>query len=54
MLQRNLLYTGVTRGKELVLLVGSRRALARAIANNEVQERYTALAERLRGLTVAQ
>lgn len=48
MLQRNLLYTGVTRGKELVLLVGSRRALARAVANNTVEERFTALSERLR------
>lgn len=47
MLQRNLLYTAVTRGKELVLLVGSRRAVARAIANNTVQERYTGLAARL-------
>lgn len=54
MLQRNLLYTGVTRGKELVLLVGSRRALLRAIANSTVQERYTALSERLRGAGVAQ
>ncbi|MFY9187753.1 MAG: ATP-dependent RecD-like DNA helicase [bacterium] len=47
MLQRNLLYTAVTRGKEHVVLVGSRRAVARAIANNKVQERYTALAARL-------
>ncbi|HHV57681.1 MAG TPA: ATP-dependent RecD-like DNA helicase [Firmicutes bacterium] len=54
MLQRNLLYTGVTRGKELVMLVGSRRALVRAVANSTVQERYTALDERLRGAGVAQ
>ncbi|NMA54322.1 MAG: ATP-dependent RecD-like DNA helicase [Firmicutes bacterium] len=47
MLQRNLLYTAVTRGKEHVVLVGSRRAVARAIANNKVQDRYTALAARL-------
>ncbi|HKM39997.1 MAG TPA: ATP-dependent RecD-like DNA helicase [bacterium] len=47
MLQRNLLYTAVTRGKEHVVLVGSRRAVARAIANNKVQDRYTALAAKL-------
>jgi exodeoxyribonuclease V alpha subunit len=47
MLQRNLLYTGVTRGKKLVFLVGSWRALNRAIANNTVQERHTALSNRL-------
>jgi exodeoxyribonuclease V alpha subunit len=48
MLQRNLLYTAITRGKELVILVGSRRAVARAIANNKVQDRYTGLTERIR------
>jgi exodeoxyribonuclease V alpha subunit len=48
MLQRNLLYTGITRGKRLVILVGSKRALAIAVKNNAVDERYTMLAERLR------
>jgi exodeoxyribonuclease V alpha subunit len=47
MLQRNLLYTAVTRAKKLVVLVGSRKALAIAIRNNKVQRRYTGLADRL-------
>ncbi len=51
MLQRNLLYTAVTRGKKLVVLVGSRKALAMAVRNNRIQERCTLLAHRLdRGL----
>jgi exodeoxyribonuclease V alpha subunit len=49
MLQRNLLYTGLTRGKRLVVLVGSKRALAIAVKNNKTDERCTRLAERLRG-----
>jgi exodeoxyribonuclease V alpha subunit len=48
MLQRNLLYTAVTRAKRLVVLVGSRRALERAVANAEPSQRESALAERLR------
>ncbi|MFZ0545524.1 MAG: ATP-dependent RecD-like DNA helicase [Candidatus Promineifilaceae bacterium] len=48
MLQRNLLYTAVTRAKKLVILVGTRRAIAIAIKNNKVTERYTALDWRLR------
>jgi len=51
MLQRNLLYTAVTRAKRLVVLVGSRRALARAVRTQGAGRRYTALAERLRGGT---
>jgi exodeoxyribonuclease V alpha subunit len=47
MLQRNLLYTAITRAKKLVVLVGSRKAMAIAIRNNKVQHRYTGLAERL-------
>ena len=53
MLQRNLVYTGVTRGRKLVVLVGSRRALHMAIANNKTQKRYTWLAHRLAGLLPA-
>ncbi len=49
MLQRNLLYTAITRGKRLVVLVGSKRALALAVKNNATEERCTLLAERLRG-----
>ena len=47
MLQRNLLYTAITRAKKLVVLVGSRKAMAIAIRNNKVQRRYTALTQRL-------
>ena len=47
MLQRNLLYTAITRAKKLVVLVGGRRAIAIATRNNRVQHRYTALAARL-------
>ena len=48
MLQRNLLYTGVTRAKKLVVLVGTKKALAIAIKNNKIEERYTGLAKRIR------
>jgi exodeoxyribonuclease V alpha subunit len=47
MLQRNLLYTGVTRAKKLVVLVGSRRALAAAVRTKGAGRRHTALAHRL-------
>ncbi|MFC1980046.1 ATP-dependent RecD-like DNA helicase [Chloroflexota bacterium] len=47
MLQRNLLYTAITRAKRLVVLVGSKRAIAIAIKNNKVQFRYTNLRTRL-------
>jgi exodeoxyribonuclease V alpha subunit len=48
MLQRKLVYTGVTRGRKLVVLVGTRKALAMAVRNNRSVRRYSALAERLR------
>ncbi|MBN1137507.1 MAG: ATP-dependent RecD-like DNA helicase [Anaerolineae bacterium] len=51
MLQRNLLYTGVTRAKELVVLVGARRAIAIAVRNNQIVDRHTALDLRLKGQT---
>ncbi|MCK5430985.1 MAG: AAA family ATPase, partial [Anaerolineales bacterium] len=47
MLQRNLLYTAVTRAKELCVLVGNRRAIGIAVKNNKVAHRYTALDWRL-------
>ena len=47
MLQRNLLYTAITRGRKLVLVIGSRYAVSKAIETNTVRERRTALAERL-------
>ncbi|MGW8381047.1 ATP-dependent RecD-like DNA helicase [Streptomyces sp. ODS28] len=49
MLQRNLLYTAVTRAKRLVVLVGSRRALGQAVRTVSAGRRCTALAHRLRG-----
>jgi exodeoxyribonuclease V alpha subunit len=48
MLQRNLLYTAITRGKRLVVLVGSRRALRMAVGNRQSQDRHTRLAHRVR------
>jgi exodeoxyribonuclease V alpha subunit len=47
MLQRNLLYTGITRAKKLVVLAGSRRALAAAVRTAGTGRRHTALAHRL-------
>ncbi|MBD3160630.1 MAG: AAA family ATPase, partial [Candidatus Eisenbacteria bacterium] len=47
LLQRNLLYTAITRGKRLVILVGTKRALAIAVRNSKIDRRYTRLAERL-------
>lgn len=49
MLQRNLLYTAITRGKKLVLVIGSPWAVKQAIETNVVRERRTSLAERMRG-----
>ena len=51
MLQRNLLYTGITRAKKLVVLAGSRRALAAAIRTEGTGRRHTALAYRLQRQT---
>jgi exodeoxyribonuclease V alpha subunit len=49
MLQRNLLYTGITRGKQLVIVIGSRRALDRAVQQADSQQRYSMLRGRLQG-----
>ncbi len=49
LLQRNLIYTALTRAKHLAVLLGDRRALAQAVRNDRVTERYTGLADRLRG-----
>ncbi|MCY4021269.1 MAG: ATP-dependent RecD-like DNA helicase [Chloroflexi bacterium] len=49
MLQRNLLYTAITRAKKLVVLVGTRRALSIAVNNNKVAQRHSGLLERLQG-----
>ena len=48
MLQRNLLYTGITRGKKLVVLVGTKKAVAIAVRNDKTRKRYTRLAGRLK------
>ena len=48
LLQRNLLYTCITRGKELVVLVGTKKAVSIAVKNDDTKPRYTYLAERLR------
>jgi exodeoxyribonuclease V alpha subunit len=49
MLQRNLVYTGVTRGKQLVVLIGQGKALGLAVSNNRTERRYSGLLARLRG-----
>ena len=52
MLQRNLIYTGITRAKKVVVLVGNRQAIYVAVKNNEVKNRNTKLAERLQSESV--
>jgi len=47
LLQRNLLYTGITRGKKLVAIVGSKKALRTAVQRQDTTQRYSALAWRL-------
>jgi exodeoxyribonuclease V alpha subunit len=47
LLQRNLVYTGVTRGKRLVVVVGQRKALAIAVRNNRTEQRFSGLLARL-------
>jgi exodeoxyribonuclease V alpha subunit len=49
LLQRNLVYTGVTRGKRLVVLVGQPKALALAVRNNRTERRFSGLLARLGG-----
>ena len=47
LLQRNLVYTGITRGKQLVVLIGQKRALAMAVKNNRTENRFSALLAKL-------
>jgi exodeoxyribonuclease V alpha subunit len=54
LLQRNLLYTAISRGKKLVVLVGSRKAVGLAVSNNRVAKRYTNLETRLRNLALSE
>ena len=48
MLKRNLIYTAVTRARELVILIGDYKALAIAVNNDQISERFTSLDERLK------
>ncbi len=52
LLQRNLIYTAVTRGKKLVILVGTRKALAIGIRNDKTLKRYTLLEKRLQSFSL--
>ena len=47
LLQRNLIYTAVTRGRKLVVMVGTRKAMAIGVKNDKTQKRYTCLRYRL-------
>jgi exodeoxyribonuclease V alpha subunit len=49
LLQRNLVYTGITRGKKLVVLIGQKKALGIAVRNDRTQRRYSGLLDCLRG-----
>lgn len=50
MLQRNLLYTGITRAKKILVLIGEKKAISYAIRNEKTAERNTRLAERLKAM----
>lgn len=50
MLQRNLIYTGLTRAKKLAILAGTKRALAVAVKNDKTRKRFTRLEAKLRDL----
>jgi exodeoxyribonuclease V alpha subunit len=47
LLQKNLIYTAVTRGKNLVVIIGTRKALAIGVKNNKTEQRFTSLRYRL-------
>jgi exodeoxyribonuclease V alpha subunit len=49
LLQRNLVYTGITRGKKVVVLIAQKKALGMAVRNDRTQRRYSGLLECLRG-----
>jgi exodeoxyribonuclease V alpha subunit len=50
LLHRNLIYTAITRGKKMVVLIGQKKALGLAVRNNRTGERFSGLLERLRGV----
>ena len=49
LLHRNLVYTGITRGKKLVVLIGQKKALGMAVKNNKTENRFSGLLSRLVG-----
>ena len=51
LMNRNILYTGITRAKELVVVVGSQRALKYMVTNTNNVERYSSLKERIIDIT---
>jgi exodeoxyribonuclease V alpha subunit len=51
LLQRNLIYTGITRGKRLLVLIGQKKALGIAVRNDRPQRRYSGLLSSLRSDT---
>lgn len=51
MLQRNLLYTGMTRAKKLLIIIGSKKAIGLALANSRIRPRYSLLIKRMKELT---
>jgi exodeoxyribonuclease V alpha subunit len=53
LLQRNLIYTGITRGRKLVVLIGQTRALSLAVRNNQTEHRFSGLLARLKSLASA-
>ena len=53
LLQRNLIYTAVTRGRKLVIIVGTKKALAIGINNDKTRKRYTRLRYRCQGNNLA-
>jgi exodeoxyribonuclease V alpha subunit len=50
LLQRNLVYTGIARGKKLVVVVGQRTGLAFAVRNNKIEQRFSGLLTRLKAV----
>jgi exodeoxyribonuclease V alpha subunit len=50
LLQRNLVYTGITRGKKLVVLIGQPKALSIAVRNNKTEQRFSGLLARLKAI----
>ena len=53
MLKRNLIYTGITRGKKLVIVIGEKKALTIAVKQREEQRRWSSLKLRLEELKTA-